>query len=209
MKKKDLHKLDKNMKHKNISDAEGYTWLDAGSKKLSVKGLAWYYKNKGSFCRLPLKAEKIVRPPVWSLSQAPAGGYIQFKTDATTLAVQARTALKPGMNHMPASGSNGLFLYCGEGDKMRPWSAAIPAIDEDVYDRYFFGDIPKKMREYKLYLPPYSHLLELKLGFNKDAKILKSSPDRIKKPIMIYGTSITQGGCANNPGSDFVSILGR
>ena len=31
----------------------------------------------------------------------------------------------------------------------------------------------------------------------------------IDKPVVFYGTSITQGGCASRPGMSFVNIVGR
>lgn len=209
MAKSDIEKIDKNFKLTTVENPKDFKWVDAHDKKLQVKGLPWFHKNKGSFCRFPLKAKKIVREPVWLSCQQTASAYIQFKTDATSMAVKAMTEGIPRMNHMPASGSNGLFLYGGEPDNMRPWASAIPVVDENRYDRYLFQNIPKKMREFKLYLPLYAKLESLQIGFNKGAKILKPSAERLKKPIVFYGTSITQGGCANNPGSDFVSIVGR
>ena len=42
----------------------------------------------------------------------------------------------------------------------------------------------------------------------KNAK-LTPVPPRPEKPILFYGTSITQGGCASRPGMAFTNILGR
>ena len=40
--------------------------------------------------------------------------------------------------------------------------------------------------------------------------MLKDAPEyRIKKPVVYYGSSITQGGCASKPGSSYESILSR
>ena len=46
------------------------------------------------------------------------------------------------------------------------------------------------------------------LGVSKDATFEPTAP-RKEKPILIYGTSITQGACASRPGMCHTAILGR
>lgn len=109
---------------------------------------------------------------------------------------------------MPATGSHGLSLYCGGPGQWRYWATAVPDLDRPSYERGLF-ECDRKMREFRIYLPLYSGLPKLEIGLDIKAKILPPSPPRMPKPIVFYGTSITQGGCANTPGSDFVSSIGR
>src|SRR4051794_38463234 len=68
------------------ADPDGKTlWYDV--RPLGVEGQGWT-DTKAPFDRLPAKAEKLVRPPVWSLSQQSAGLCVRFVTDAP--AIQAR-----------------------------------------------------------------------------------------------------------------------
>jgi lysophospholipase L1-like esterase len=113
------------------------------------------------------------------------------------------------MMHMPSSGSNGCILYCGEPFRAKPWATAIPEPDRGVFERELFSGVPKKMREFALYLPSYKALQKLELGFSAGAKIAAPSAPSIARPVVFYGTSITQGGCANTAGTDFVSTIGR
>jgi len=56
--------------------------------------------------------------------------------------------------------------------------------------------------EYMLYLPLYDGLENLEIGVKSTAIIgnpLVDSPRR-EKPVVFYGTSITQGGCASRAG---------
>lgn len=47
------------------------------------------------------------------------------------------------------------------------------------------------------------------VGVSSDA-IIKAAPSyKNKKPLLFYGSSITQGACVSRPGNDYVSILAR
>ena len=65
--------------------------------------------------------------------------------------------------------------------------------------------------EYMLYLPLYDGLENLEIGVKSTATIsnpLVDSPRR-EKPVVFYGTSITQGGCASRPGMAYPNQLSR
>ena len=63
-------------------------------------------------------------------------------------------------------------------------------------------------REYKLFLPLYDGVTKLEIGIDNNALINKASPNPVK-PIVFYGTSITQGGCASRPGMAHTNIISR
>ena len=63
--------------------AEGdVVWYDA--RTIGIEGRGWA-EAKAPFDRLPAKAEKIVRKPVWDLSRQSAGLCVRFRSDATTI----------------------------------------------------------------------------------------------------------------------------
>ena len=92
---------------------------------------------------------------------------------------------------------------------MKPWNVAFPYPQEVIFEREFFSGASKKMREFTIYLPPYNGLDRLEIGLSTNARIEKPSPHILKKPVVFYGTSITQGGCIHTPGSDYPSLVGR
>ena len=57
--------------------------------------------------------------------------------------------------------------------------------------------------------PLYNGVEELSVGLDEDASVLPPVPLPVKKPVVIYGTSITQGGSATRPGSAFTNQLSR
>ena len=65
-------------------------------------------------------------------------------------------------------------------------------------------------KEFLLYLPLYDGIDSLFIGIDRESEI--RSPEESKftgKPIVFYGTSITQGGCATRPGMSYTSIIER
>ena len=49
----------------------------------------------------------------------------------------------------------------------------------------------------------------MEIGLDKNAAIEFASPFAVGAPVVFYGTSITQGGCASRPGMSYQAILGR
>jgi hypothetical protein len=68
--------------------------------------------------------------------------------------------------------------------------------------------LPPGNREFKLYLPLYDGTTKVEIGIDSLSIIKKPLPEK-KLPIVFYGTSITQGGCASRPGMAYTNILSR
>jgi lysophospholipase L1-like esterase len=62
-----------------------------------------------------------------------------------------------------------------------------------------------------LYLPLYNGVSSVEIGVPKGGVLKKADarPAEKQKPMVFYGTSITQGGCASRPGMVHTAILGR
>lgn len=197
-------------------------WYDV--RPLGVEGQAWA-DTKAPFDRLPAKAEKVVRPPVWGLSRDSAGLAVRFVTDAP--AIQARWTLTRRtleMPHMPATGVSGLDLYARDAKGKWSWVAngrpvATPIADMTASAQpaavtttaTLAAGLPAGEREYLLYLPLYNGVSAVEIGLPKGAKLKKAAArtEGRRKPVVFYGTSITQGGCASRPGMVHTAILGR
>lgn len=183
----------------------GKLWYDV--RLVGVEGQGWA-KTKAPFDRLPAKAEKIVRKPVWGLSRHSAGLCVRFVTDATTLyATWKLTSSRLAMPHMPATGVSGLDLYVKTNAGKWRWLAVGRPTKQANTARLFAG-IPAGKREFLLYLPLYNGVQSVEIGIPKSASIWTPAP-RKTKPVLFYGTSITQGGCASRTGMVHTAILGR
>ncbi len=184
--------------------AKNLRWFDA--RELTVEGKGWT-NTQAFFDRYPAKAEKMVRPPVWNLSHDSAGMAVRFITDAP--AITARWTLREealAMPHMPATGVSGLDLYIKDQGR---WEFAGRAPSRALTNEFsLIHDRAPLKREFILYLPLYNGIKTLELGIPGSAQ-LEAAPVRRQKPIVFYGTSILQGGCASRPGMAYPAIIGR
>ena len=191
---------------KPAADA-GVQWHDL--RTLGIEGQGWT-DTKAPYDRLPGKAEKLVRDAVWGLSRHSAGLCARFVTDAP--AIQARwtvTSNRLAMPHMPATGVSGLDLYVKTEDGDWRWLGVGQPKDVTTTATLVQG-LPAGTREYLLYLPLYNGVTSVEVGVPAGHSIKKAGPYPAgRKPIVFYGTSITQGGCASRPGMVHTAILGR
>jgi hypothetical protein len=185
-------------------------WHDA--RQFGVEGQG-FTDVAAPYDRLPASAEKGVRKEVWGLSRHSAGLCVRFRTDAT--AVHARwklTGKNLAMNHMPATGVSGLDLYV-RGEQSGKWQwLGVGRPEAQTSTAVLARGLPagKELREFLLYLPLYNGVSSLEVGLPRGAKVAAAPPYAAqKKPIVFYGTSITQGGCASRPGMVHTSILAR
>ena len=182
-------------------------WVDA--KRLDVEGKGWS-ETKAFYDRLPAKADGVVRPPVWDLSRNSAGLCIRFATGATT--IQARwtvTSNRLAMPHMAATGVSGLDLYVKADDGRWRWLGVGQPKEAPTNTATLASGLPEGRREYLLYLPLYNGVSSVEIGVPDGHTVDRPSLANRRQPVVFYGTSITQGGCASRPGMVHTAILGR
>ncbi len=176
---------------------------------LGVEGKGWA-DTKSPFDRLPARAEGIVRPPVWDLSRHSAGMSVRFVTDAPRVSVRwTLTSERLAMPHMPATGVSGIDLYVRRDGRWHFLAVGQPT-RRPTNEVVLIRGLEPKDAEYRLYLPLYNGVARVEIGVPEDASFRPVGPaDPGIKPVVIYGTSITQGGCASRPGMAYPAILGR
>lgn len=198
--------LDPNFKPMQVAD--GLNWYDV--KSLGVEGKAWD-DTAAFYDRLPARAEKIVRPPVWELSHHTAGMAVRFATDARQVTVKWTTLnANLAMAHMPASGVSGVDLYAWHDGAWRWAGCGIPS--EQTTTSVMGPPLLPGKREYLLYLPLYNGVTEMAIGVPEGCSITRPEPrdgGAAHKPFVAYGTSITQGGCASRAGMSYIEIMAR
>lgn len=187
-----------------------WRWIAPTAPELEVDGLPWFAANKGELTRLPASRAESYRKPVWNLAQSPSGGRIRFRTDAAALSIRLEYPHPPDMRNMHAFGQSGVDLYVDGGyfTTATPDKDAAPG---KIYERTLFDFHEQRRieREITLYLPLYMSVKVLGIGVDTDAKISRARPFKVAKPVVFYGTFITQGGCASRPGMSYQAMLGR
>ena len=194
---------------KAAKDAKGEAlWYDA--QQLAVEGKGWTDVEK-FYHRLPAKAKGVVPDAVWGLSTNSAGLCVRFVTDADRISARWTVTSKSlAMPHMPATGVSGLDLYVRHQGKWHWVGAGRPA-NSPTNEAALVEGMPAGVHEYLLYLPLYNGVESLEIGLAPSATLAQPPPRPAAsaKPVLVYGTSIAQGGCASRPGMAHVAILGR
>ena len=168
--------------------------------------------SDGFYTRLPADLQGVVRKAVWDLGQNSAGLAIRFRTNSKCIGAEWRPLNNFGMSHMTPTGVRGLDLYALVDGEWLFVGAGQPngKKSRNVFIRKMNGE----MREYIMYLPLYDGVINLSIGIDSTAVIEKPHvadlvPSEKNLPIVFYGTSVTQGGCATRPGMAYPSIIER
>lgn len=203
----DIRQLDQNFAAPDAENAD-LLWYDI--RELGVDGRA-FDDTKSFYDRLPARAEGVVRDPVWSLAQHSAGMCVRFETDAPEISVRWRVRFDAlAMAHMPATGVSGLDVY---GWTDHGWHFAGSARPEQFPENraVIAPDLDGQNRAYLMYLPLYNGTEKVEVGLPRGASLASADEpgNTNSKPVVCYGTSIVQGGCASRPGMAYPAIIGR
>ena len=189
-------------------------WNPAGNAFPVLEGQAWPKEIKSFYDRLPARAEQTVRKEVWDLSRHSAGLYIKFKSNSDQIMVRYVATSKGNfaMPHMPATGVSGVDLYAIDHSGRWVWAPGQYHFGDTITYKYSNLEADKNYRsrvfEFRLFLPLYNGVSWMEIGVPQ-GKTLIPMPLSEEKPVVIYGTSIAQGGCASRPGMAWTAILER
>lgn len=199
-----------------LAGAPQMLWTDI--RQFGVEGRGWN-DTENFYDRLPARARKLVRQPVWDLSHNSAGLCVRFVTDAAE--IHARWAVTDPWLYQPnatAIAVSGLDLYVRTGaPSMDPgipgrwrWLAVgIPKAQTNAVT--LISNLLPGKREYLLYLPLYNGVKFVSLGVPTNSIIEPPPPwgPGVRKPMVFYGTSILQGLAASRPGMVHSALLQR
>ncbi len=186
--------------------ADSLKYVDASTLPVIGKG---FEDTQNRYERLPATLQDVTRPPVWNLSKNCSGLAIRFRTNSTAIGAKWEVTGDVVMNHFTMTGIKGLDLYCLENGKWQFVNSARPT--GKTSQVVIIQNMPEGEKEYMLYLPLYDGLAQLEIGVLPSAEIKApevNSP-QTGKPVVFYGTSITQGGCASRAGMAYPNILSR
>jgi hypothetical protein len=161
--------------------------------------------------RLPATLRTVSRPPVWALGKNTAGLFLRFRTNSTTIGITWSLYENRIMSHMALTGIKGFDLYALENGAWYFVNSAQPATNAMDNAATVITNMDGSEKEMMLYFPLYDGVTALQIGIDSTAFIAPPAvavPVR-EKPVICYGTSILQGGCASRPGMAHTSILSR
>ena len=204
---KTIADVDKNFSVESNLNIPGIKFYDSLQKPFSLHGV--FYED-GKFRRLPEQVAKDTNDGVHWLHDNTAGGRIRFRTDSPYIAIHCEMPFVGFMSHFALTGSASFDLYVrnehGIEQFVGPYVGDVNNMEgyEGVLHPAGSG-----MREYTINFPTYSQVSALYIGLDENAKVEAPAPYKIQKPVVFYGSSITQGACASRPGTAYESIVSR
>lgn len=205
---KEYKEVDKNMIVETKLKEQDIKFYDVRTAPVDIYGL-YDPRGEASFKRLPDEIGMNINEGVKELYLHPAGGRIRFSTDSAYIAIKCEMPYINRYSHMPMTGTTGFDLFIDDeiGSQMFRTFKPDPKI-EDGYESvlYPWGS---GMRHYTIDFPTYNAVDKLYIGIQEGATLTEGLKYRSDKPIVYYGSSITQGGCSTHPGAAYEAVISR
>lgn len=199
----DISKIDINLSVAKGVLEDDLEWFDVREAPFTVHGV-YYDEGMGRFLRLPNEVSSAVSENLADLGSRTAGGRVRFITDSPYIAISARIGNHGTMPHMCMAGQIGFDMY---RDNIF-CSVFMPP--RDCGTEYVSGvTLSGGEHDYCINFPLYGSVIELKVAIKKGASLKAPTPYTHKKPIVYYGSSITEGACASRPGTCYTAMLAR
>ena len=205
--KVDIGQLDHKLKVETKLNEQDLVMYDTRMAPFKIYGLV--DPSLKPFRRLPKDLADNVNYQVKILSTNTSGARVRFRTNSEYVAIKAVMPTITHFPHMPLTGSTGFDLYLYKHGFYRYVQTFVPPINlTDGFESVaHFGNRDEK--DIIINFPLYNDVSDLYIGLQEDASLSEGSEYPFKKPILYYGSSITQGGCASRPGNCYQSIISR
>ncbi len=210
--KMDIAKIDTNFAKTAITETD-IVWKNATDSAFDMRGV-FYDEEAGCYYRMNREIADQVSPGVKVLSRCTVGGRIRFRTDSPYITVRVKSV------KLNMSWNYSLFARCGlcvyvNGVYDGYFRAGFDQWQNAENDIMFYDGIyrtrEKGVYDVEIYMPNYSEkIYDVEIGLKEGCQLLKAKPYTYdEKPVVVYGTSMTQGACVSRAGNDYVSILCR
>jgi len=204
--------IDSNFKLESNIKEEGLVWYNVRNAPFEIYGLHEPLDDSVPFHRMDTAVASKASVGVETYNFRTAGGRARFETNSPYIAIKCEmtsTLAQTYIRNMPFSGSHGFDLWSQRSDGS--WEFFCAFAPTCPFDSLWYDGIYKKcgdeLRQYTLNFPLYGTCKNLYIGIKEGSVLRGGVPYCNEKPIVFYGSSITQGGCATRPGSCYENYI--
>lgn len=177
------------------------------SQELKIFGVPNFDETK-SLRRLPDKIIDQV-PSLKFLGKRTPGARLGFRTDAEEFILKIEFEnLTPDIG-MALYSCQSALVYAGDRQKPRYLGMCRPA---NYQNKSFEAKIRKgnsKFEDILIWLPRNEIISDITVSFADTATVALPTPYKYSKPILYYGSSITESGCAYNVNNGYNAIISQ
>ena len=201
-----MKELDKNLVVDQKIDKRGIVFHNF--EKAPFKSYGGIKKEAdGLIYRMPREVAEKINNGVLGLCTNTAGGRVRFRSNSKKIAIMAKYESIIKRPHMAMTGIAGMDLF--SNDIFLGCFVPPTEMPNNAYESVIYIPGEKLERDLTINLPLYANLTELYIGIEEGATLSEPSPYKSEKPIVYYGSSITQGACASRPGASYQSHISR
>lgn len=191
----------------DIKKRAGIRFYDVKSDPFRLYGL-YNAKTEPRFHRIPDSVAEATSSGVKGLNYHTAGGRVRFKTTSGYIVLRMKSFGGAEMTNMCLIGSSGFDIYLSRNGRDTFHSVFRPPYGyKGGYESVV--ELPSGEKEVTINFPLYSGVNELYLGLDENSTLEPHSDYTFERPVLYYGSSITQGGCASRPGMSYEALISR
>lgn len=204
-----IEKIDSNFAEKKVTADGELLRYRLPCSDFDLYGI-WFDEKNNRFVRMDLDVASSVSQKLCSLSKHTSGGRVRFSTDSSYFGVEVTYDEFARMSHMPLLGSSGMTLLEEfDNGEVRLIHSVQPSYRKETGYTSSVKLPGDRMRNYILYLPLYNGIGSLHIELDATAKVTGGKKYKDVLPILYYGSSITQGGCASRPDNCYQALISK
>jgi hypothetical protein len=180
-----------------------YTIFD---KPLKVSGVPFFEKNK-RLARLPDELIGLL-PCLDHLGRRCVGARVAFKTNSPLFTVKVVLKTLVVDIGMSIYASQSAQIMLGERENARHLGVVNPPnYNTKTFQKTF--NKSSELEQITIYFPRNEQIETIEITVEDGATVTEPTPYKYPKPVVFYGSSITEGGCSCNSTNAYNAILSR
>ena len=136
------------------------------------------------------------------------GARIGFRTNSENIKIRVTLETLEVDVGMSVYACQSVAVYAGD----RPASRFLGLVSPQNYEQKVFeGTVTKEktLEDITLWLPRNEIITDIEIWLDDEAQMLPPTPYKYAKPILYYGSSITEGACAESVTNGYNAIISR
>ena len=173
---------------------------------IEIDGFPFLNENAGKFCRL---LESVTYPQgIEKRKYHTSGGRLRFNTDSGNLTIKVDYGRIESYRHFPLTGVAGLDVFVENGNSRNWLGTVLPQsrINKSVTCSFVLPT-KKQWNSIVINFPMYAEVEKISLGLDVNSRIASPRKFTIPRPIVFYGSSITQGCAAGKPSNNYPDLV--
>ena len=199
--------IDKNFEVKTVEKTQDCDYYDAKQPPFNFSG-GFYEEENKKFVRVPTALAAKISRGVSILGNITAGMRVRFSTDSDFIELKVTYEKYFRMNTAPLTASAGFSLMEDLPEGGQAFTQIFFPVEGD--DKGFIQRKALKggkVRNYTLYFPLYNDLKSVEIGVKAASFVGSGKAYKNIKPVLWYGSSITQGACASRADNTYQELV--